>query len=225
MVNLIAMVLKFGDRTQIGAVQLATSLVASLQLIAAAAVWAYATNVATMDGLTREMTASVISLRRSAVRQRRLGRPPGGRDRVLPASLSRESPWGTHCSSCGTGSSPSRTRAGARTAGAPAARATWPAALGGILLVLRRMRIPLIVLIVIFAVSVLGLTLVPGEDAQGRPTRLGIFEAFYFMSFTATTIGLGEIPYTFTPAQRMWVTFAIFLSVIGWAYAVGSSSR
>ena len=92
----------------------------------------------------------------------------------------------------------------------------------GILLVLRRMRIPLIVLIVIFAVSVLGLTLVPGEDAQGRPTRLGIFEAFYFMSFTATTIGLGEIPYTFTPAQRMWVTFAIFLSVIGWAYAVGS---
>ncbi|MBY9076879.1 DUF6394 family protein [Nocardioides sp. WL0053] len=60
-VNLIAMVLKFGDRTQIGAVQLATSLVASLQLIAAAAVWAYATNVAT-DGLTREMTASVISL-------------------------------------------------------------------------------------------------------------------------------------------------------------------
>ena len=41
--------------------QLATSLVASLQLIAASAVWAYATNVAT-DGLTREMTASVISL-------------------------------------------------------------------------------------------------------------------------------------------------------------------
>jgi voltage-gated potassium channel len=92
----------------------------------------------------------------------------------------------------------------------------------GVLLVLRRMRVPLIVVIVIFAVSVLGLTLVPGEDAQGRPHRLGVFEAFYFMSYTATTIGFGEIPYTFTPAQRMWVTFAIFLSVIGWAYAVGS---
>jgi voltage-gated potassium channel len=92
----------------------------------------------------------------------------------------------------------------------------------GILLVLRRMRAPLIVVIVIFAVSVLGLTLVPGEDGQGRPGRLSIFEAFYFMSSTATTIGFGEIPYTFTPAQRMWVTFAIFLSVIGWAYAVGS---
>jgi Trk K+ transport system NAD-binding subunit len=42
------------------------------------------------------------------------------------------------------------------------------------------------------------------------------------MAYTATTIGFGEIPYAFTPAQRMWVTFAIFLSVIGWAYAVGS---
>lgn len=38
-VNLIATVLKFGDRTQIGAVHLATSLVAVLQLIAAAVVW------------------------------------------------------------------------------------------------------------------------------------------------------------------------------------------
>jgi Trk K+ transport system NAD-binding subunit len=92
----------------------------------------------------------------------------------------------------------------------------------GIFLVLRRMRIPLIVLIVIFAVSVLGLTLVPGEDAQGRPVKMNIFEAFYFMSYTATTIGFGEIPHTFTAEQRMWVTFAIFLSVIGWAYAVGS---
>lgn len=39
-VNLIATVLKFGDRTQIGAIHLATSLVADLQLIAAAVVWA-----------------------------------------------------------------------------------------------------------------------------------------------------------------------------------------
>ncbi|HWU82803.1 MAG TPA: DUF6394 family protein [Methylophilaceae bacterium] len=38
-VNLIATVLKFGDRTQIGAIHLATSLVADLQLIAAAVVW------------------------------------------------------------------------------------------------------------------------------------------------------------------------------------------
>ena len=37
-VNLIATVLKFGDRTQVGAVHLATSLVADLQLVAAACV-------------------------------------------------------------------------------------------------------------------------------------------------------------------------------------------
>jgi len=37
-------VLKFGDRTQIGAVHLATSLVDDLQLIAAAVVWVSAAN-------------------------------------------------------------------------------------------------------------------------------------------------------------------------------------
>lgn len=95
-------------------------------------------------------------------------------------------------------------------------------ATAGILLVLRRMRVPLIVLILIFAVSVLGLTLVPGVDAEGHPARLSIFDAFYFMSYTATTIGFGELPYPFTDAQRMWVTASIFLSVIGWAYAIGS---
>ncbi len=65
-VNLIATVLKFGDRTQIGAVQLATSLVASLQLITAAVVWAYATNV--LDGpMSASMTASVVSLSAGAL--------------------------------------------------------------------------------------------------------------------------------------------------------------
>ncbi len=38
-VNLIAVILKFGDRTQIGAIHLATSLVAAIQLIAATVVW------------------------------------------------------------------------------------------------------------------------------------------------------------------------------------------
>ena len=61
-VNLIATVLKFGDRTQIGAVHLATSLVASLQLIAAAVVWTYAANVLTDGPLTEEQTAAVVSL-------------------------------------------------------------------------------------------------------------------------------------------------------------------
>ena len=60
-VNLIATVLKFGDRTQIGAVHLATSLVADLQLIAATVFWAFAVHV-TAEGLTASATASVVSL-------------------------------------------------------------------------------------------------------------------------------------------------------------------
>ncbi|WP_433273187.1 DUF6394 family protein [Pseudonocardia xinjiangensis] len=60
-VSLIATVLKFGDRTQIGAVHLATSLVADLQLIAAALAWTYAAHIST-DGLTPSAMASVVSL-------------------------------------------------------------------------------------------------------------------------------------------------------------------
>ena len=60
-VNLIATVLKFGDRTQIGAVHLATSLVADLQLIAASVVWVWAAEISAA-GITAESTASVVSL-------------------------------------------------------------------------------------------------------------------------------------------------------------------
>ncbi|HVL84850.1 MAG TPA: NAD-binding protein [Pseudonocardia sp.] len=104
-----------------------------------------------------------------------------------------------------------------RVGAAPAAEAT-----ATIFLVMRRMRAPLIVLIVIFAISVLGLTLIPGEDPEGRPWRMGFFDAFYVMSYTASTIGFGEIPYPFTYGQRMWVTISIYLTVVGWAYAIGS---
>ena len=60
-VNMIATVLKFGDRTQIGAVHLSTSLVADLQLIAAAVIWTVAVHV-TGQGMTPENTVSVVSL-------------------------------------------------------------------------------------------------------------------------------------------------------------------
>ena len=60
-VNLIATVLKFGDRTQMGAVLLATSLVAMLQLFAAVLVWVVAVDV-TGTGLTLATTASIVSL-------------------------------------------------------------------------------------------------------------------------------------------------------------------
>ena len=91
-----------------------------------------------------------------------------------------------------------------------------------VFLILRRMRAPLITLIIIFTLSVFGLTLIPGQDANGQAYRMGFFDAFYFMSYTATTIGFGEIPYAFTYGQRMWVVATIYLTVIGWAYALGS---
>lgn len=65
-INLIATILKFGDRTQIGAVHLATSLVATIQLIAAAAVWIYATEVSTL-GLDTHAISSVVSLSAGAL--------------------------------------------------------------------------------------------------------------------------------------------------------------
>ena len=65
-VNLIATVLKFGERTQIGAIHLATSLVAMLQLLAAAGVWTYAVHIAE-TGLTPSMMASIVSLSAGAL--------------------------------------------------------------------------------------------------------------------------------------------------------------
>ncbi len=60
-VSLIATIIKFGDRSQMGAVLLATSLVADLQLLIAAFVWAYAANVSD-SGVTGEILASIVSL-------------------------------------------------------------------------------------------------------------------------------------------------------------------
>jgi len=60
-VNLIATILKLGDRSQMGAVLLATSLVAMLQLIAATLVWMVAVHI-TEVGLTPAVTASIVSL-------------------------------------------------------------------------------------------------------------------------------------------------------------------
>lgn len=65
-VNAVATILKFGDRSHMGAVLLATSLVADIQLVAAAAVWGYAVHVADL-GLTPSVMASIVSLSGGAV--------------------------------------------------------------------------------------------------------------------------------------------------------------
>ncbi|TRW46972.1 NAD-binding protein [Georgenia yuyongxinii] len=101
--------------------------------------------------------------------------------------------------------------------GAPREQAT-----AAVFLVLRKMRPPLIVLVLIFAVSVLGLMLIPGQGPDGQPRQMGMLHAFYVMAYTATTIGFGEIPYPYTEEQRLWLTIVIFLTVVGWAYAIGT---
>ncbi len=104
-------------------------------------------------------------------------------------------------------------------------RVRVPTALLGtaaVFLVLRRMRAPLISLIGIVAVSITALALAPGTDASGAPHRLSIFEAFYVITYTMTTIGFGEIPSAFSIEQRIVVTVAIYLSVAGWAYSLGT---
>jgi len=60
-VSLVATVLKLGERTQIGAVLLATSLVADLQLIAAAFLWGFALYI-TDSGLSSSVMSSIVSL-------------------------------------------------------------------------------------------------------------------------------------------------------------------
>jgi Trk K+ transport system NAD-binding subunit len=117
----------------------------------------------------------------------------------------------------GPGERPPRRRIRWRVPAESAAQAS-----ATIFLVLRRMRWPLITVIVIFAVSTIGLTFIPGRDADGSPNRMSIFHSFYVVSYTATTIGFGELPDPFTEAQRLWVTITIYLSVVGWAYTIGS---
>jgi hypothetical protein len=63
-VNLIAAVLKFGDRTHIGAVHLASSLVALLQLAAATVVWVVAQEA---GELSPTATGRVVSLAAGAL--------------------------------------------------------------------------------------------------------------------------------------------------------------
>ena len=62
-----------------------------------------------------------------------------------------------------------------------------------IYLLLRRMRVPLIVIILAYAISILGLVLIPGMDDQGNPWQMSFFHAFYFVSFIGEFKGTGNM--------------------------------
>jgi len=89
-------------------------------------------------------------------------------------------------------------------------------------IILQRLRTPLLVIIITYAIAILGMVLIPGLDDKGEVYHLTFFDAFYFISYTASTIGFGETPYEFTYNQRFWVLICIYLTVIGWFYAIGT---
>jgi len=91
-----------------------------------------------------------------------------------------------------------------------------------VFLILRRMRAPLLLLIAVYAVSILGLVLMPGLDSSGRPYRMDFLHAFYVVTYTVTTIGFGELPHAFSAAQRLWMMVTIYLGVVAWFYAIGT---
>jgi voltage-gated potassium channel len=88
-------------------------------------------------------------------------------------------------------------------------------------LIMRQMRVPIIILILGYSISILGMVLTPGTNDQGNPWHMSFFDAFYFVSFTATTIGFGEIPYAFSNAQRTWALITIYVTVVAWFYSLG----
>jgi hypothetical protein len=88
-----------------------------------------------------------------------------------------------------------------------------------IFIVLRFMRTPIMALVAVYAVSMVGWVMIPGQTPDGQSERLSFFHAFYFLTYTATTTGFGEIPYPFSDAQRMWGILSLYGSVIAWLYS------
>ncbi|QFU00295.1 Voltage-gated potassium channel Kch [Halomonas sp. THAF5a] len=90
------------------------------------------------------------------------------------------------------------------------------------MIVLRYMRRPLFVLLFVYSVGILGMALMPGRIVDGETTRMTLFHAFYFFTYTATTTGFGELPNGFSEEQRLWTIFCLYTGVIAWFYAIGS---
>ena len=92
-------------------------------------------------------------------------------------------------------------------------------------IVMREMRLPLITLLTVYSVAIFGMVSIPGPEIDGERTYLSIFHAFYFMTYTATTTGFGEIPFAFSDGQRLWAIVCLYVSVVTWFYALGSIIR
>jgi len=91
------------------------------------------------------------------------------------------------------------------------------------MVVLRYMRGPVFVLIIVYAIGITGMALIPGRDADGNVEYMNLFHSFYFFTYTATTTGFGEIPSEFTDEQRLWAILCLYMGVVAWLYAIGST--
>lgn len=90
-----------------------------------------------------------------------------------------------------------------------------------IYLFLRQMRRPAFVLLICYSIAIVGMCSIPTLDEDGNMTYFTIFQAFYWLSYTATTIGYGEVPHEFSDWQRIWVALSIYYTVPAWLYAAG----
>ena len=59
-------------------------------------------------------------------------------------------------------------------------------------LTMRRMRTPLIMMILVYSLSVFGMTQILGQDAAGNPVQVGYLDAVYFIAILATTTTRGH---------------------------------
>ena len=89
-------------------------------------------------------------------------------------------------------------------------------------LTMRRMRTPLVVMILVYSLSVFGMVQIPVQDASGNDYHVSFLDAAYFVAIMATTIGFGEIPVAFSGAQRLYVYIVLFPNVIAWLYSIGT---
>jgi voltage-gated potassium channel len=87
---------------------------------------------------------------------------------------------------------------------------------------MRRMRTPIIILILVYFFSILAMISVTGMDDHGKPYNMSFMDAAYFIAILQTTIGFGEIPYTFTSAQRLLVYVLLLPNVVAWLYSIGT---
>jgi voltage-gated potassium channel len=87
---------------------------------------------------------------------------------------------------------------------------------------MRRMRTPLITLILVYFFSVMAMVSVPGIDPDGNSYYMSALDAAYFIAILQTTIGFGEIPSSFTPSQRLLVFWLLLPNVVAWLYSIGT---